>query len=225
MTFALPSRAVLLACSLAAAACFDVTKVQLPPFTIDDFEDGDLRPRTDRFGDWSCRTFTDAGDDAGTPADPDGGPSVDCTVGAVGNHPFAITMPFAVQDPSDGQRQLGGAELATRATRTSVDLGRFTRLVLSAILESGTSPLPAGTQLRVEIGCPPSGTPTALEYNVPDLVIGSDWATFRLDLANFAPPAPACLREATAIRISVRPGLPDGEATSGALHLDNLYLQ
>jgi hypothetical protein len=225
MNSALPSRVALLA-SLAAAACFDVTKVSLPPLTIDDFEDGDDEPSTDRFQRWTCRAFSSPGDDAGATTEPDGGaPGVACVVQAVGDHPHAMTVHFAVDDPPDGVRQLGGAELATNTAMTGIDLGRFKQLVLSAILESGTSALPPGTQLRVEIGCALPAMTRTLEQIVPGLVIGSDWATFRLDLANFAPLEPACLGQANALRVSVRPGLPDGQSTRGALHVDNVYLQ
>jgi hypothetical protein len=226
MTRALPHRVALLVWSLAASTCFDVTKVPLPPLSIDDFDDGDLEPRTDRFGRWSCRTFSNTADDAGTPPDPDGGaPNVQCRVGPVGNnHPFAMSLRFTLDDPADGERQLGGAELATQSSQTSVDFGAFRQLVLSATLESGSPALPTGTQLRVEIGCALAGMPRTLEHTVP-IVIGADWENFPLDLANFAPAQPGCLRQVDALRVSVRPGLPDGQSTRGALHVDNIYLQ
>jgi len=226
MTPALAHRIALLVSSLAAHACFDVTKVPLPPLIIDDFDDGDHEPRTPRFREWTCRTVNNAADDAGAALDPDAGvPDLTCEVGPVGDHTFAMTLPFVIDDPPDGERQLAGAEIVTRASSSSVDLGAFRQLVLSAILESGNAGLPSGTQLRVEIGCVVAGMTRTLAQIVPDLAIDADWKSFSLELASFAPAQPGCLDQVDALHFSVRPGLPDGDSTRGALHVDNIYLQ
>jgi hypothetical protein len=226
MISALPRRAAWLVWSLAAGACYDVTKVPLPPLIVDNFDDGDDKPRTDRFLPWTCRTVRNSTDGPGAPPGADGGaPDLQCQVGPVGTHEFAITLPFVVDDPPDGQRQLGGAEIATQASQPGADFGAFRQLVLSAILESGTPGLPAGTQLRVEIRCALGGTTRTLDQVVPGLAIDADWQNFPLDLANFAPPLPGCLDQVESLHFSVRPGLPDGQSARGALHLDNIYLQ
>jgi hypothetical protein len=215
----------LMALSLAFHGCFDVRKVPLPRFVIDDFEDADFRPKPDAFDDWACRAFTTPLD-GGATGDPDAGaPGVDCVVESVGEHARAMTMRFDLEDPADGAQQFGGAVLFTTAAgATKLDLGAFKELVLSAVLESGSRALPPGTQLRVEIGCTLLGRPVTIAMGVPNLAIGSDWETFALSLAQFAPAEPSCLNQVDALRISVRPGLADGTSTRSALHVDDIYL-
>ena len=213
-----------LTASVWAAGCFDVEKFPLPPLVIDDFEDGDdLRPKTDELGDWTCRGFTSPATDAGASGDAG---EVSCVVEAVGlEHQRAMTMRFEVVDPPDGTKQFGRAVLATEIVPGgNIDFTRFKELVLSATLELGDPPLPAATQLAIEIGCTLAGEPFTVEKVVGPLVIGSDWTTFRLALADFAPAEPGCLREPRAFRISVRPSLLDGDSARSALHVDNIFL-
>ncbi len=217
---------LVVALSLVVGGCFDVTKVPLPPFVIDDFEDGDdLHPKAKDFDDWACRAFTTPLDDgvAGEPAA--GAPGVDCVVEQVGGQARAMTMRFELDDPMDGTQQFGGAVLATRTSgATKLDLNPFKELVLSAILEAGNPALPPGTQLRAEIGCTLSGKPVTLQRVIPDIAIGADWKTFKLSLADIAFAEPSCLRQVDALRISVRPGLADGVSTHSALHVDDVFL-
>ena len=221
---------------VALPACFDVQHVDPGPFYIDSFEQA--VPRAPNFGPGRCDTFMSPAADGGVSPDGDDGTDdavqhVSCAVQQpVGDHPKALTAQFDLHDPFDMTKQTVGVVVSTDVTSSSgdgsgtVDLSGFQRLVFSAILESGTAPLPSGTQLIVEIGCRPLllGVPVVSQA-VANLNIDSDWAQFPLALDDFLPSGRACLLQANSLRFSVRPGLMDGKSARGTLSIDDVYLR
>ena len=247
-------RAALLLSALALPACFDLQKVDPGAFVIDDFEDADLTPRANaQFGPWTCRPFTsaeqgtgpdagmdggqDAGADGGQLVGADGGQSPDANAGQVVNclvepggfkSSFALAAHFELSDPRDNVRQLGGIELFTKATADPVNLTGFRQFAFSIILDSGTPPLPAGSQVIVELGCSKMKLDPYADQSVTGLGLDRDWFPPALQLDSFrqlnSSSNHACLQQVDSIRFQVLPGLDDGASTGGTLQIDDVRL-
>jgi hypothetical protein len=227
---------------MALPACFDLQQVDPGPRFIDDFEgDGGL-PTWNRFGAWSCRTFTGSGDpgappdagakaDGGEPGEPDAGQCHLAVQMPGDGDKRALRTDFELTDPPDSIRQFPAAEVVTRTTGGTVDVSGFAQLVFSAILESAPlpiTPLPSGTRFVVELGCSTfTGDPIATQTVA--LTLGADWTELRLKLSDFTlknmtRPQP-CLALVDSIHFEVVPGLADGMSTGGSLFIDNISLQ
>lgn len=201
---------------------------------IDDFEDKNHTPAASSFADWQCYLYNTAESRAGAP--PRKG-SLRCSVGKHGfNSNYAQAIVFDLLDAADGKPDHVGAGLRTITKAGTLDISGYRRLTFSAWLESlPERPLPKGTQLTVGIGCPsvsdgivPGGYSILRHVNA-----GSGWATFGLDLADFAQPdwqsppfdPKQCLTLVTGIFFHVQPPLDDGAGAAGRLGIDTVYFQ
>jgi hypothetical protein len=239
---------------LFVPACFSLPKADVSTRVIDDFAyDGGLDAATSltwgAFAPWTCDAINLAEADGGSIdtasplLGPDGGPPVTCTVGP-GQHPdlvdaHALLATFALNAST---RTLGVA-VTTHTMSGAVDLSAFQTLQFYAWLRSPTHPLPEGTQLEVELGCPTNptmGPPVDFVADqIADTVVAgaAGWGNqVGLKLIKFLPvakgapndggPAPsevpsACLRTIGSISfIVILP--PATSPIAGTLYLDGI---
>jgi hypothetical protein len=211
---------------LGTMGCFDVHNVG-GPWVIDDFEDGDLKPADPNFGPWGCASFKES-------------TTTNCSQGLDpgDDSAYSLFLDFTVEDTPDGVAQQGGALLQTEAARPE-DLSRFDEMVLSAKLVSGSSPLPSGTQVFVQLSCSSAqadnGSSPGDLYILQDLPYTSDWQTFPLAMVNFTSPSftpthvlggpMACLERVDGISFSVDPQVAESQSATGRLDVDHIYFQ
>jgi hypothetical protein len=221
-------RAAIVLLSLAASACFDVQTVDPGIVAIDDFDDGDFVPAMSEFVYWQCYAFNPA-----TNRDY----RCDHTDGYMSR--YSLFVEFSLQDPPDGVQQYPGAGLTMFTNGTAVDFTRYHELIISMRLQSGSPPVPSEAQAYVELDCKSveseSGAPVLNFYVTLSVKPTSNWATYRLAIANFAPPPwqtehimggiPACLRAIDGISVALSGELKDGDAGRGTLFIDDLSLQ
>jgi hypothetical protein len=230
MVRAKPRAAVLFFLSLAltAPACFAVDTVDPGGVVIDDFDDGDFVPRMHEFIYWTCYAFN-------PPTNRDY--RCDHTEGL--SSAYSLFVEFSVQDAPDGERDYPGAGLSTFSD-VPVDFTPYRELVVGMRVRSGTPPVPSESRVYVELYCAnvesESGSGPVSTFYVTQSVRPSDeWATFRLALANMAPPPwltekvkggiPACLRAVDGISLSLSSQVQDGQAATGTFFIDGLSLQ
>jgi hypothetical protein len=223
----LRGRAVVLSL-LVAPACFDVDSVDPGMVAVDDFDDGDFVPTMPEFVYWECYAFNPSTNrDYGC----------DHTDGYMSR--YSLFVEFSLQDPPDGVQQYPGAGLTMFSNGTPADLTRYHDLIISMRLQSGSPPIPSEARVYVELDCKTveseSGAPVSDFYLTLSVKPSSNWSTYKLALANWAPPPwqtehikggiPACLRAIDGISIALSGELQDGESGSGTLFVDGLKLQ
>ena len=225
------ARVALLWALLGAAGCFDVHTVDPGPYVIDDFDDGDFQPADPSFGPWQCYSF-----DPSTNQNYGCGHDQDTADGS----DFSLYVEFTIADPPDGTQQHGGAGLLTRST-VPQDLSRFTKIVFSAKLVSGSPPLPSAALFYAILGCSTASTDAVSQPTPGDIFVvqsvsyGSDWQTFTLAMSSFGSPAwesihisggaSACLERVDSIQFEVDAQLPDGQSGTGRLNVDDISFQ
>ena len=218
----------------ALAGCVEVAKLDPGPFVIDDFDDGDLWPRSKGFGMWTCDrgavdtadagSAGDASTEGGAQAAADDPSSVTCARDPFGEHGCCgLAAKFDLQPDALGQQD--DARVLTNAP-VPVNFTRFRTFVFSSIVEA-PGELPSGTDLFVELGCSRVQRPAASSAHLTFLFhFGRGWSATRLDLSTFMQDNSGsnqnCLVQVDSVRFIVRPG--SGQAASGTLHIDNVYL-
>jgi hypothetical protein len=243
-----------LALTLAGTGCFDAYPVSLD-LVVDDFEDGDLTPRSLRFDRWRCTG--DRIDGFAVRAEDGRSPSLGCD--------------FTVSAPWD-RSVLGSATLSTRVIPTIpsevVDLSSYVRLMATIkVTWAAGAALPADTTVKVELGCDGAASSAAGAVDGatdagddrpradggatddsggatgggPHLSVSlgitapNDWTPFPLELVTFGQPdlqtnqirggVSSCLAKVDSIRFIVRPSFADAEEAHGSLYLDDVRFQ
>jgi hypothetical protein len=232
---------VLLAAVLFAAvlpACIDLQKVDPGPRLVDDFESGDLIPRWNRFGTWTCGVLASHQADASQDAsqdDQDGGAAAGqapCEVDTPGDLDMhALRYRFVLNEPPAGNQSLAAA-VVTRTISGPVDVSGFKQFVFSAYLESDlaaspSSALPSGTQFQVQLGCSTIRNDRAASQTIGVPFQASSWlpTPFTIRLDQFPAQSRACLAEVDSISFTILlPALPSGTSKDGTLHIDNISL-
>ncbi|HSY40425.1 MAG TPA: hypothetical protein VLA79_12875 [Polyangia bacterium] len=239
---------------LLGPSCYSLPKVEVIR-VIDDFaEDGGLtQPTWNVFGPWTCGLHVDqsqpseggqdAGQDGGAAGDVDAGQAVTCSleIGAGDNtdpppFPGAITQAlvanFDLSTPSSVEvvtrtktaSNAGGDALPSS---TKVNFTGFSQLLFNALLLPGTTSLPIGTELQVELHC--AATPDPLVDQDITLTPGAQtWKTISLPFTAFTAAAQreSCLATVESLSFVVVPGsAPAGSNVTGTLHLDNIRLE
>jgi hypothetical protein len=218
----------LLVASLGTVACFDVHTVEQGPLVIDDFDDGDFLPADPDFDAWSCFSFN-----------PDSNQMYRCDQGTGANNTkYSLFLDFTITDAPNSNQDHGGASLATFASKP-VDFTKFSEIVFSNMLESGSPALPSNALLYIELGCSKAADD---QGDVPGdfyVLKGADydnyWQTRRLTLDNFGPPSwikrpikggtAGCLSLVDSFRFTVDAQLSDGQVGRGTLRIDGITLQ
>jgi hypothetical protein len=217
------------ACSLGClVGCFDVQEVPVDPaasearpsaLLIDDFEDGDARPSSSAFGAWRCQTL-----DPGPGIQPVAcGPASE---GSSSDHGYSLW--FELSDTPDGVEAFPVASLWS-PTVVPLDISRYERLHFSARYEPGNVPLPDAAFLQVSLGCQGPTDGFSLDNVV---LLPLNWQSSALPLADFAQPewqtarieAARCSAQISELSFEVK-GFADGQAATGTLLVDNVYLQ
>ena len=216
--------------SLAAPACYSVNTVDPGAVVIDDFDDGDLVPAMSELVYWQCYSFNPS-----TNQDY----SCDHTTDEYQSPPFSLYLKFGLADSPDGVQQYPGAGLGAWANGSTVDFTPYRELDISMKLQSLQPPIPSEALVYIELDCKSvqseSGAPTT-NFNLTLAVQpSSEWSTYKLALANWAPPPwqtehikggiPACLRAIDGISISMSGQLQDGGTARGKLYIDDLKLR
>jgi hypothetical protein len=236
---------------LIVPACFSLPKADVSTHVIDDFAedagaDAGLTPTWGAFSPWTCDAFTirdqDNGDagpdggpvlDAGQPPGLDGVPPVSCTFGPGNTGPHELAATFALAASASN---LGVAVATHTIPGSAVDFTGFKYLQFSAKLSSAmrqTNPLPPGTTLEVELGCPAPGVDfVASDKHAGVTVDAVDPSLVKLNLTvtptDFAvvpssESIAACLRAVDRIRFIV--ALPaQASPIAGTLELDDIEL-
>ncbi len=240
----------------AIAACYDLNKVNPGPRWIDDFSTYPT-PTWEAFSPWTCSVHVIEPQDLGIVADAgtdggkrdggardggtrDGGadtadasaPAPPCPQGAGETNaqdPRDVTglqIPFQLRDAHQGLYAESTARMGP------VDFTGFKQLTFGARLDSAfpdSSPLPSGTELRVDLGCSRVSSYPATQVVSLFMIDTSTWTPFRLDLSMFqvlqASLSQGCLSEVDSIRFLVAPGNTNRTAIDGTLFLDNISLQ
>lgn len=212
--------------AVGGAGCFDVHNVDSNVLLIDDFDDGNALPADPQFGLWQCYSYNPHNQ------------SYSCGLEAGYDSPNSMALKFDIVDPPDGIQQYGGVSLVAQAMAPQ-DLSRFGEIVFTAKLTSGNPPLPSAAGLYVELFCESAladdgSNPGNLEV-AQSVAYQSDWRTFLVSFASFTTPQwlsthikggpAACLQQVNNIRFEVALNLPDGQAGSGQLNVDDIYFQ
>ena len=208
--------------------CFDVREVPVavddetrpPPLLIDDFEDGDPRPSAESIEPWRCSTFN-----PGPGLQP-----VACGPVAEGyRSDRGYSLWFELSDTPDGVNDFPGAELFA-PTSVPVDISPYAELRFSARYDAGDVPPPAAVYLQVSISCFDDDEDLqSLDNAVP---LSVSWLSQRLPLGNFAQPdwqtktmdAAVCATRVGALSFNIV-GFSDGQAATGTLLVDDVYLR
>ena len=208
--------------------CFDVREVPValddetrpPPLLIDDFEDGDPRPSAESIEPWRCSTYN-----PGPGLQP-----VACGPAAEGyRSDRGYSLWFELSDSPDGVNDFPVAELFA-PTSVPVDISLYAELRFSARYSAGDVPLPAAAYLQVSFSCfDDDEDPQSLDNAVP---LSTSWQSQRLPLANFAQPdwqtnrmdAAVCAARVSALSFDIA-GFSDGQAATGTLLVDDVYLR
>jgi len=236
-----PARATLwsVLSSVTLCSCFDVEQVDAYTAidlavrqVIDDFDDdadnSQFQPTDTRFRSWHCRRSS------GLPGDGncEPGPGLEGTTGRVLN--------FDLVDPLDEQLDYPFMELVTPA-REPVDFSQYERFEFSARLQPSPGDTPATIRLACQLYCTSLASDAFVEARV---LVASDlqWHTYeRRFAASFRQPqwqkdewleqgrllidSAACMERVDVLGIVLMPELVDGQRTSGALYLDEIYVQ
>jgi hypothetical protein len=223
------TRGLLLACILG---CFEVQEVPVDragtarpaPLLIDDFEDGDPRPSASNIEPWRCATYSP-------------GPGVQpvaCGPVAEGyGSSRGYSLWFALSDARDGVDRFPLAVLFAPIT-LPMDVSLYEELRFSARY-AGDTPLPETAFLEVRLSCfaENEGPPTSLDNAV---LLTGVWQRNPLLLANFAQPewqieeqseradAALCATGINALSFGIT-GFSDGDAATGTLMVDDVYLR
>lgn len=226
--------------AVAGSACFAVEKVDPGPLgagaaceslRVDDFETGDLVPRTLTFGPWACSAFNSSGT----------GQSATCGVEPVPGGGLALAADFTLYDSADGIQDFPVFRLSTTVVGKPLDIRRFHWLVFNAFVESASPQLAPEMQPSFLAAFDCASAPTQGRAPLGDapridqsIAISTSWQSNRLELDNFGQPpdqtnaieggAPSCLAVVNDLAFVVGPPLQDGESASGRLHLDNIFL-
>jgi hypothetical protein len=223
--------------TLALQACFDVHQVDPGSgrFVIDDFEDGDLLPKTPLFQRWGCYTFNPA-----VGIDP--AQTAHCDVERPGyKSAYALSASFMLH-----QRPVynnAGAALSTIAD-PMVDLNGYKNIVFSLKVDFGN--LPSASYAFIALDCNSVAAEkqkAALDYfqltnevNYPIVIGPTDpWAPFHIPLSEFTQPdwqknrladgPKACLAAVDSVNFEINGQLAVGQSGSGVIHIDDVYLE
>jgi hypothetical protein len=225
----------ILGTSLGAAACFDVNRVEVSsqaPLLLDDFEDGDQVPRSDRFTPWYCYAFrSDV-------------PEPTCQGVAPGFHSQgAEALTFELNVPLDMQQagSVGAGIGLSTLSPVPFDLNAWHTLRFDAKFESRDPSSSAKSSLAVRVKCPATAPPgSALDpasvWVEQHFDVGSEWSSLAAPLDAFQQPpfvpvsihVPDCGAQARSLVFEIpltddRSGIVTGG--SGTLTLDNLVLE
>lgn len=189
-------------------------------FLIDDFEDGDARPSSTAFAPWRCQTV-------------DPGPGIQPVAcgpvpeGSSSDHGYSLW--FALSDTPDGVDDFPVAMLWS-PTLVPLDISPYEQLHFSARYEPGDLPLPDAAFLQVSLVCQPTSVGRLSLDNVA--LLPRTWQRSALPLADFAQPdwqteridADRCSAQISELSFDIT-GFADGQAATGTLLVDNVYLQ
>jgi hypothetical protein len=238
--------------ALFSPACYSLPKVDPGPHYIADFEEdaGLDGSAWSAFGGWSCRAYTtdqpgsDGGQEAapdggvvlGQAVSPDGGLPVSCILGSGtddrANDQRALEAIFGLLAPNDG-RQLAIEVETQTVVGTTVDFNSFSQFTFDVRLDSNSTSvkLPAGTQLKVQLGCATNLSERSVDQFPPNITLdATSWNTATPALSGFRgmdPSAsPACLAVVDSVHFIVLfASAPPGSPIAGTLWLDNIGVQ
>jgi hypothetical protein len=222
----------ILGTSLGAAACFDVSQVEVSsqaPLLLDDFEDG---PPSDRFTPWYCYAFqSDV-------------PGPTCQEVAPGFHSQgAEALTFELNVPLDKQQadSVGVGIGLNTLSPVPFDLSAWHTLRFDAKISWRDPNSPAKSDLAVRVKCPATAPPgSALDptsvWVEQHFDVGSEWSSLAAPLDAFQQPpfavisihVPDCSAQARSLVFEIalkddRSGIVTGG--SGTLTLDNVLLE
>jgi hypothetical protein len=195
-----------------------------PAVLLDDFEDGNAIPSWSAFALWQSYSYNPPGQAVWADFER---PGFDSNVDQF--------LEFVLQG-----LDYPGAGLRAIAAAGTVDLSRHRNFVFNAKLLSSAPDLadaprlPAGTTVEIAFDCSSVTSSGPGGFSVDAIVAPSaDWRTFTLSLTTFSQPTlqsvpidrQACLTLVDGIIFQIQPTLSDGQATSGKLSIDNVYLQ
>ena len=225
-------RLIAVGVSLLSAACFEIEDVEVSRIVqIDDFEDGDqIASSASGFTDWYCSAWST----------PDAQEQPACGRSDGFESTFGEFMTFLLQELPDVDYT--SAVLGTSVGVGTRDLSSFESLNFRSKFEPGDVEPPAGTRLLIELVCPSAGTGgdafAVTRYQnrrekKEGVELTGDWSSHELSLADFEEPRwqgslddeGSCLQQVTAIQFLISPALLDGEAASGTLTIDDVYLE
>ncbi len=238
--------------ALFLPACYSLPKVDPGPHYIADFEEdaGLDGSAWSAFGGWSCRAYTtdQPGSDGGQQAGPDGGMALAQATGPDGGLPVNCILGSGTDDRTNDQRALeatfdllapnDGRQLAIEVESqtvlgTTVDFNSFNQFTFDVRLDSSSTSvkLPAGTQLKVQLGCMTNASEHSVDQFPPSITLdATSWNTVTPPLSGFRgtdPSAgPSCLAVVDSVHFIVLfASAPAGSPIAGTLWLDNIGVQ
>ena len=159
-----------------ATGCFDVQRVEVTSaLEIDDFEDGDQVPSSDRFDTWECFEYEAAV------------PQPSCRTTAPGSQASqrAEAMTFELGAPLNGDDSSVGAGMGVLAPIVApVDVSPWQQLSFDAKLEPSDPAVSDPTRVWIRLKCRDvaNGSVPGGFMIQQQVLMGREWSTFRREL-------------------------------------------